>query len=79
MLSCPRCGGDLPEGAERCEHCGHRVADTSATHAADAKPPPRWTAGLGCGLIGVLLVLISVVLVFGLLLGGLLGAVAAGP
>ena len=50
VLSCPRCGGDLPEDAERCEHCGHRVAAAPAARAEEK--PPRWTAGMGCGRSG---------------------------
>jgi hypothetical protein len=33
-------------------------------------------AGLGCGILAVLLALLSIVVLFGLLLGGLVGAAA---
>lgn len=69
-MTCPYCGGDLPPGAARCEHCGHDLLPKQ--EAPGAAEGPKW--GLGCGLLGVLLAFLSVVILFGLLLGGLLGA-----
>lgn len=80
MLTCPRCGGDLPEGAARCEHCGHVLAADPPGKDAPAAAAPtgrKLIAGLGCGMLAVMLALISIVALFGLLLGGLLGAVGA--
>jgi len=79
VLTCARCGGDLPEGAARCEDCGHAVAPEPASPGASAAGPSgrKLIAGLGCGMLAVMLALISIVALFGLLLGGLLGAVGA--
>ena len=80
MPTCPRCGGDVAEGDDRCEHCGHALA------AAPPEPASAWAApagarriaGVGCGLLTVMLILVSIVAVLGALLGGLLGAAGAG-
>ena len=79
MATCPRCGGDVAEGAQRCEHCGHRLAPSPVSASADpaAVGAPRLIAGLGCGMLTVILILISIVVVFGALLGGLIGAAGA--
>ena len=79
MPTCPRCGGEVAEEASRCEHCGHRL-----TAAVDPGPPAApapgargLIAGIGCGMLTVMLVLISIIVVFGALLGGLIGAAGA--
>ena len=75
MPTCPRCGGDVAEGAARCEHCGHALA-AAVPPPPSASPEPagvRRIAGIGCGLLTVMLILVSIVVVFGALLGGLLG------
>jgi hypothetical protein len=77
MPTCPRCGGDVAEGVLRCEHCGHLLSAPPVAAPAPAPGAPRLIAGLGCGMLTVILVLISVVVVFGLLLGGLVGAAGA--
>ena len=78
MPTCPRCGGDVGEGALRCEHCGHLLTGAPASPASASAPgAPRLIAGLGCGMLTVILVLISIVVVFGLLLGGLVGVAGA--
>jgi len=79
-VTCPRCGGEVAEGTAQCEHCGHRLVS-----AAPAPPPAAASgarhviAGVGCGMLTVILVLISIVVVFGVLLGGLIGAAGARP
>jgi hypothetical protein len=82
VLTCARCGGDLPEGAARCEHCGHAVAPEPAgppgAPVAEASGR-KLIAGLGCGMLAVMLALMFIVVLFGLLLGGLVGAVGARP
>jgi hypothetical protein len=77
--TCPRCGGDVAEGAARCDHCGHVLAAPGATPPAPSVAPAgaRRIAGVGCGLLAVMLVLISIVVVFGALVGGLLGVAGA--
>jgi hypothetical protein len=76
--TCARCGGDVPEGADRCEHCGHLLVAPSAEPGPAAFPgAPRVIAGVGCGVLTVMLVLISIVVVLGALLGGLVGAAGA--
>ena len=80
MSSCPRCGGELAGGETRCEQCGHVLAAPAPSPAALPVPPARrLIAGLGCGMLAVMLALISIVVLFGLLLGGLLGAAGARP
>lgn len=82
MPTCARCGGDLPEGAARCEDCGHELAAGPPGPGAFATEVPsgrKLIAGLGCGMLAVMLALISIVALFGLLLGGLLGAAGARP
>ena len=77
MPTCPRCGGDVAEGDVRCEHCGHALAAAAAPPPASTSAAPegaRRIAGVGCGLLTVMLILIAIVAVFGALLGGLLGA-----
>jgi uncharacterized membrane protein YvbJ len=73
--TCPRCGGDVAEGAARCEHCGHLLAAAAPPPASTAQEPAgaRRIAGIGCGLLTVMLILVSIVVVFGALMGGLLG------
>ena len=82
--TCPRCGGLLLPGAARCEECGHVLDATvgpsgEATSAPAAAPPGarRLIAGLGCGILMVMVALLSIIALFGLLMGGLLGAAAA--
>lgn len=80
--TCPRCGGELSTGATRCEECGHALdaagaPSAEATSAAAAPGARRLIAGLGCGILAVMLVLLTIVALFGLLMGGLLGAAAA--
>jgi hypothetical protein len=82
VTTCPRCGGELPAGATRCEECGHALVaagppSAEATPAAAVPGARRLIAGLGCGILAVMLVLLSIVVLFGLLLGGLLGSAAA--
>jgi uncharacterized membrane protein YvbJ len=78
--TCPRCGGDLTEGAARCEQCGHLLAAGAGSPAPTAAPAaPKLIAGVGCWMVTVMLLLISIVVVFGLLLAGLLGAAGARP
>lgn len=71
--TCPRCGGDLPAGATRCEECGHVLASAAPPAAPSAR---RLITGLGCGILAVMLALLSIVALFGLLAGGLLGSAA---
>ena len=78
-MTCPRCGGEVEAGDARCEHCGHRL--TVAAPAPEPAPEPGarvLIARLGCGMLGLMLALIAVMALFGLLLGGLLGAAPAG-
>ena len=77
MPTCPRCGGDVPEGADRCEHCGHTLTAAAAPPPAETPGATRLIASLGCGMLTVMLVLISIVVVLGALVGGLLGAAGA--
>ncbi len=78
MPSCPRCGGELAVGETRCEQCGHVLAASAPSPAVSPVPPARrLIAGLGCGMLAVMLALISIVVLFRLLLGGLLGAAGA--
>ena len=79
MATCPRCGGEVAGGADRCEHCGHRLTADAPAPAAGAPAPRKLIAGIGCGLVTVMLILISLFVVFGALLGGLLGAAGARP
>ena len=82
MPTCARCGGDLPEGAARCEECGHELAAGLPAPGASTTEVPsgrRLIAGLGCGMLTVMLAVISIVVLLGMLLGGLLGAVGARP
>jgi len=81
VLTCARCGGDLPEGAARCEDCGHAVAPAPAGPPGEsvAASGRKLIAGLGCGMLAVMLAVMSIVVLFGLLLGGLVGAVGARP
>ena len=81
MPTCARCGGDLPEGAARCEDCGHVLADRPGPDASSTEAPSsrKLIAGLGCGMLAVMLALVSIVVLFGLLMGGLVGAVGARP
>jgi hypothetical protein len=44
------------------------------TTSAAGRP---WAAGLGCGLMGLILVVISLCVVLGVVVGGLVGVVAA--
>jgi hypothetical protein len=77
VASCPRCGGELDAGATRCEECGHVLASAATVPAVRAGPPPsspELIARLGCGMLTVMLFLISLVALIGLLVGGLLGA-----
>ena len=79
MATCVRCGGELAADETRCDQCGHAPARAAP---GPAVPPPapgggRLIAGLGCGMLAVMLVLISIAVLFGLLLGGLLGAAGA--
>lgn len=79
MPTCPRCGGELAGGEARCEQCGHLLAVAAP---GPPSPLPRGRsliAGLGCGMLAVMLALFSIVVLFGLLLGGLLGAAGARP
>ena len=77
MPTCPRCGGELAEGAARCENCGHLLAAPAAPEPAAFPGAPKVIAGVGCGVLTVMLVLISIVAVLGALLGGLVGAAGA--
>ena len=80
MPTCPRCGGDVAEGAASCEHCGHALAAAAAPPSVSAAAAPagaRRIAGVGCGLLAVMLILVSIVVVFGALMGGLLGLAGA--
>ena len=82
MPTCARCGGDLPpEGVARCEHCGHVLAGPPGKDASTSEVPsgPKLIAGLGCGMLAVMLALISIVALVWLLLGGLVGAAGATP
>jgi uncharacterized membrane protein YvbJ len=77
VLTCPRCGGELEEGDTRCEQCGHVLAVSPAGEAAAPAEAPgarRLMAGLGCGMLVWRFALIAIVALFGLLLGGLVGA-----
>jgi hypothetical protein len=79
-VDCPRCGGDLPEGADRCEQCGHVLSTSPApspVRLSTAPGGPGLIASLGCGMLAVMAALISIVVLFGLLLGGLVGAAGA--
>ncbi|HEY7409297.1 MAG TPA: hypothetical protein VII13_01065 [Vicinamibacteria bacterium] len=68
MQACPYCAGDLADESAACPHCGQRLA------AAPAEPArPTLLGALGCGLVGVLVALLSLTLFFGLVAGGLLG------
>ncbi|HVR70129.1 MAG TPA: hypothetical protein VMT87_04720, partial [Vicinamibacteria bacterium] len=77
--TCPRCGGELAADQTTCDQCGH-APDRAAPGPAVPPPAPgggRLIASLGCGMLAVMLALISIVVLFGLLLGGLLGAAGA--
>jgi hypothetical protein len=52
------------------------VAPAAAGALADPPGAPRLVAGLGCGMLAVMLALISLVALFGLVMGGLLGTAA---
>ncbi len=69
MTVCTACAGDVPAGASACPECGR---DQRAGVLPLEAARPR-LAGLGCGLLGVLLALLALVVLFGLLAGGLLG------
>ena len=60
-----------------CEHCGHRLAAPEALEPEPFPGAPKVIAGVGCGVLTVMLVLISIVAVLGALLGGLVGAAGA--
>ena len=80
MQSCPRCGAELEADAGHCEECGHRLAFPGGVAPAGpirAPGAPRLIAGLGCGMLAVMLALVSLVALFGLIMGGLLGVAAA--
>ena len=67
---CPFCAGEVPEGTATCPHCGHALGPPREPQGEGRRP---LVGGLGCGMLAVLLVLVSLVLLFGLLAGGLLG------
>ena len=79
MATCPRCGGEVVAEDGLCEHCGHRLSGVSPVTTEAAPPGRKLIAGIGCGMLTVMLILISIFVVFGALLGGLLGAAGARP
>ena len=69
--TCRFCAGDVSAEDVRCPHCGQVLKVESPGPPSPAAR--KWTAGLGCVLLGVMLAVIALVIVFGRLMGGLLG------
>lgn len=57
MVTCPECGGEVPESARVCGYCGHRLHERPASAAPD-RPDAVATPGTPGWVWGVLVVLV---------------------